>query len=62
MIRKHEAKPPGHKRAYAWGEALFALLWIALLLFLVGYLAVKGEAAMVELEGIDVVTPYLMEP
>ena len=41
---------------------MFALLWIALLLFLVGYLAVKGEAAMVELEGIDVVTPYLMEP
>jgi len=59
---EQDAKSSGRKRASGWAEALFASLWIVLLLFLVGYLAVKGEAAMVELDGIDVVTPYLMEP
>lgn len=43
----------GPERARRWLVAALAAVWIALLLFVVAYIAVKGEAAMSELDALD---------
>lgn len=50
------------KRQRAWIDTALTGLWIALLLSVVGYATVKGEAAMAELDGLDLVTIYSLEP
>ena len=50
------------KSALAWADPLLAVLWICLLLFVVGYLAYRGEALLAELDSLDLVTVYSLEP
>ena len=62
--RQRNASRPktSRKRVAAWADALVAALWMALLLFVVGYVALKGESAMAELDGLDLVATYALEP
>jgi len=41
---------------------MLAGLWMCLLLFVVGYLAYRGEALLAELDNLDLVTIYSLEP
>jgi hypothetical protein len=41
------------KRGSSWPEVALAAIWIALLLFAVGYVTVKGEAAISEFDALD---------
>jgi hypothetical protein len=45
-----------------WLSRAVTVLWIATLLFIVGYATVKGEGAMAELDGLDVLTIYSQAP
>ena len=45
-----------------WADAFIGALWAALLLFVLGYLALKGDVVITELDGIVLATPYSMEP
>lgn len=53
-------KTPSKRRA--WIDTALTGLWIALLLSVVGYATVRGEAAMAELDGLDLVTIYSLGP
>jgi len=45
-----------------WADAFIGGLWAALLLFVLGYLALYGDVVVAELDGIILATPYSMEP
>jgi ABC-type Fe3+ transport system permease subunit len=45
-----------------WADAFIGVLWAALLLFVLGYVALRGDAVITELDGIVLATPYSMEP
>jgi hypothetical protein len=50
------------KSVLAWADPLLTGLWMCLLLFVVGYLAYRGEALLAELDSLDLVTIYSLEP
>lgn len=71
--RGASASPPGarerssgqrrpERTAPGCADALIGVLWAALLLFVLGYLALKGEAVIADLDGLVLATPYSMEP
>jgi hypothetical protein len=43
-------------------HSIVAALWIALSLVFVAYAAVRGELALAELDGYDLVTTYSLSP
>lgn len=55
-----QRRPP--RTAPGWADALIGVLWVALLLFVLGYLALKGEVVIADLDGVVLATPYSMEP
>ena len=59
------AAPSGgaeRRRHFAWLARTLTLLWVATLLFIVGYAAVKGESALADLDQLDLVTTYALAP
>jgi hypothetical protein len=58
--RRAERRP--QRSAPGWADALIGVLWAALLLFMLGYLALHGEAVIAELDGLVLATPYSMQP
>jgi hypothetical protein len=63
-----EASAPGYgrgtrrNRRLLWVGRALTVLWIAALLFVVGYATVKGELALADLEQLDLVATYSMAP
>ena len=61
--RKRSASTPGEIRRYRDRlRVLIVALWIALLLSILGYAAVEGEAGMAQLDGLDLVAAYSLSP
>jgi hypothetical protein len=51
----------GNGRAYSWLGAAVALIWIGVLLFVIGYLTVNGEAAISDFDALDL-SAYSITP
>ena len=63
IARKRSARQRRPQRtAPGWADALIGVLWVASLLFVLGYLALKGEVVIAGLEGVVLASPYSMEP
>ena len=60
--RERSARQKPERTAPGWADALIGALWAALLLFVLGYLALKGEVVITDLDGVVLATPYSMEP
>jgi hypothetical protein len=50
------------KSRFGWVNRALTVLWIAALLFVVGYATFKGELALADLEQLDLVATYSMAP
>ena len=61
-LRRPKLSSAFRKSALGWADPLLAGLWMCLLLFVVGYLAYRGEALFAELDSLDLVTVYSLEP
>ena len=53
---------PGYKRQLVWLNRAVTVLWIATLLFIVGYATVKGEMALADLDQLDLLGTYSLAP
>ena len=61
-LRRPKLSSAFRRSALAWADPMLAGLWMCLLLFVVGYLAYRGEALLAELDNLDLVTIYSLEP
>ena len=50
------------KRYWLWLDNAVAGLWVALLLSIIAYALVEGEAALARLDGLDLVATYSLSP
>jgi hypothetical protein len=58
-----EDAPAGERRRYwLWLDNAITGLWVALLLAIIAYALVDGEAVLAELDGLDLVTAYSLSP
>ena len=72
---RHEARDPSeciastddapthrHKRYWHSLDHLITGLWLALLLSIIAYALIEGEAVMAELDGLDLVAAHSLSP
>jgi hypothetical protein len=58
-----EDAPSGQRRRYwVWLDNAITGLWVALLLAIIAYALVDGEAVLAELDGLDLVAAYSLSP
>jgi|SRR5664279_351267 len=56
------AETGGHKRYWLWLDIAMTGLWVGLLLSIVAYAVVEGEAALAQLDGLDLVAAHSTAP
>ena len=50
------------KRYWLWLDNAITGLWVALLLAIIAYALVEGEAVLAQLDGLDLVATYSLSP
>jgi hypothetical protein len=62
-IAAAEDAPAGERKRYwLWLDIAITGLWVALLLSIIAYALVEGEAVLAQLDGLDLVAAYSMSP
>jgi hypothetical protein len=62
-IASSEDAPTGRgKRYWLWLDIAITGLWVALLLSIIAYALVQGEAALAQLDVLDLVAAYSLSP
>jgi len=62
-IAAAEDAPEGERKRYLrWLDKAVTGLWVALLLSIIAYALVEGEAALARLDGLDLVATYSLSP
>jgi hypothetical protein len=62
-IAMAEDAPAGERTRYwLWLDNAITGLWVALLLSIVAYALVEGEAVLAQLDGLDLVAAYSLSP
>ena len=74
-VLRHQTRDPGErivatedapagerKRYWLWLDTVVTGLWVALLLSIIAYALVEGEAVLARLDGLDLVAAYSLSP
>jgi hypothetical protein len=57
-VAKADERCPGRKRRRQWLGQVLTLLWVAVLLLIVAYATIQGEAMMADLDQLHLFTPH----
>jgi hypothetical protein len=61
--RRQQPRDPGERNRYwLWLDNAITGLWVALLLSIIAYALVEGEAVLARLDGLDLVRVYSLSP
>jgi hypothetical protein len=62
ILATEDAPAAERKRYWLWLDNAITGLWVALLLTIIAYALVEGEAVLAQLDGLDLVAAYSLSP